>query len=58
MKQALGIGLAVLILLGILAFRLWSALQRRRPGEGDPDLLERWGRHVMRGGDEHWPPTR
>ncbi len=58
MKQALAIGLVVLAVIGLLAFRLWTGLNARKHGEGDPDLLERWGRHVLRGGDEDWPPPR
>ncbi|MGA2282536.1 MAG: hypothetical protein ABSH07_02485 [Candidatus Dormibacteria bacterium] len=48
-EKLLAIGLVVLICLGMLALRLWGELRRRRPGAGDPDVVQRWWAHIYRG---------
>ncbi len=48
-EKLLAIGLVVLICLGMLALRLWGELRRRRPGDGDPDVVQRWWAHIYRG---------
>jgi hypothetical protein len=51
-KQVVAIALVLLIFLGLMALRAWSLLRHRVPGGGDPDLLQRWARHLYRGGGE------
>jgi len=48
-EKLLAIGLVVLICLGMLALRLWGELRRRQPGDGDPDVVQRWWAHIYRG---------
>jgi hypothetical protein len=52
-EQAVYLGLVLLILLLSMGLRWW-ALRRRAPEnrDADADRLERWVRHVTRGGDE------
>ncbi len=54
MKQVVAVGLVLLIFLGLMGLRLWALLRHRAPGGGDAGInrLERWGRHVTRGGDD------
>jgi hypothetical protein len=58
MKQVVFFAVVFLIVLAALGLRLLGELKRRQRGEGDPEALERWSRHVFRGGDEDWPPRR
>ena len=51
-KQVVAIALFLLIFLGLMGLRAWSVLRHRAPGSGDPKLVERWARHLYRGGDE------
>ena len=51
-KQVVAIALFLLIFLGLMGLRAWSVLRHRAPGGGDPKLVERWARHLYRGGDE------
>jgi len=47
-------GLVLLVFLGYMGLRVWTLLRRRTAEERDAaaDRLERWARHVTRGGDE------
>jgi hypothetical protein len=49
-KQVVVIALVLLVFLGLMALRAWSLLRHRVPGGDDPDVLQRWYRHVYRGG--------
>ncbi len=54
MKQVIAVGLVVLIFLALMGLRLWAVLRNRAPADGavDTNPLERWARHVTRGGDD------
>jgi hypothetical protein len=51
-EKMIAIALVVVICLGMLALRLWGELRRKEPGAGDPDVLQRWVAHVLRGDRE------
>jgi type IV secretory pathway TrbD component len=50
-KQVVVIALVLVIFLGLMGLRVWFLLRHRVPGKGDPELVQRWARHLYRGGD-------